>query len=200
MAAAPEARVHLAAGRSYILSVSFAVGLALFAVTVLAMEAFAYAIHRWVMHSRLGWLLHESHHRERTGWFERNDLYAVVFAAPSVALIYGGMNAGWGDWATWVGAGVAFYGLVYFGFHDVIVHGRIAHRIVPRSTYFKRIVQAHRMHHAVEGRDGAVSFGFIYAPPVERLKRQLALSRQAEVRKPKGRAADETTTLREPTA
>lgn len=185
---------------AYIAPMSLHAGLALLAVTVLVMEAFAYAIHRWVMHSRLGWLLHESHHRERTGWFERNDLYAVVFAAPSVALIYGGMNAGWGDWATWVGAGVAFYGLVYFGFHDVIVHGRLAHRIVPRSPYFKRIVQAHKLHHAVEGRVGAVSFGFIYAPPVDRLKRQLAKSRSAEVRAPKRRAADESITLSEPTA
>jgi beta-carotene 3-hydroxylase len=179
---------------------SLLAGLALFAATVIAMEAFAYAIHRWVMHSRLGWTLHESHHRERTGWFERNDLYAVIFAAPSVALIFGGINAGWGAWAIWVGAGVAFYGLVYFGFHDVIVHGRIAHRIVPRSRYLKRIVQAHKLHHAVEGRNGAVSFGFIYAPPVERLKRQLGASRTARVRAPKGRDEDASTNRREPTA
>jgi beta-carotene 3-hydroxylase len=179
---------------------SFPAGLGLFVLTVVAMEAFAYAIHRWVMHSRLGWRLHESHHRERTGWFERNDLYAVIFAAPSVALIYGGLNAEWGDWAIWVGAGVAFYGLIYFGFHDVIVHGRLAHRIVPRSRYFKRIVQAHKLHHAVESREGAVSYGFIYAPTIDRLKRELARSRQAEVRAPKGRAADESTAHREPTA
>jgi beta-carotene 3-hydroxylase len=172
---------------------SLLAGLGLFVATVLVMEAVAYAIHRWVMHSRLGWVLHESHHRERTGWFERNDLYAVIFAAPSVLLIWGAINAGWGDWALWVGAGVAFYGVIYFGFHDIIVHGRIAHRIVPRSTYFKRIVQAHKLHHAVEGRDGAVSFGFIYAPPVDRLKQQLAASRKAEVRAPKGRAAAEST-------
>lgn len=179
---------------------SLLAGLGLFALTVVLMEAFAYAIHRWVMHSRLGWKLHESHHRERTGWFERNDLYAVVFAVPSVLLIYAGINAGWGEWAIWVGAGVAFYGLVYFGFHDVIVHGRIAHRIVPRSRYFKRIVQAHKLHHAVESRDGAVSFGFIYAPAVEQLKRQLAESREARVRAPRSRAADASTSRREPTA
>ncbi|HVF83131.1 MAG TPA: sterol desaturase family protein [Sphingomicrobium sp.] len=172
---------------------SLLAGLFLFTVTVIVMEGFAYAIHRWVMHSRLGWSLHQSHHRERRGWFERNDLYAVVFAAPSVLLIYGGANFGWGGWALWVGAGIALYGLVYFGFHDVIVHGRIAHRIVPRSTYLKRIVQAHKLHHAVESRDGGISFGFIYAPPVERLKRQLAESRAARVRAPKGSGAGEST-------
>ena len=174
-------------------AMSLPAGLLLFVGTVIVMEAVAYALHRWVMHSRLGWVLHESHHRERTGWFERNDLYGIVFAFPSVLLIYAGLHGQLGDWATWVGAGIAFYGLIYFGFHDVIVHGRIAHRIVPRSTYFKRIVQAHKLHHAVEGRDGAVSFGFIYAPRVERLKQALAASRKAEVRAPRRRAEAEST-------
>ncbi len=73
--------------------------------------------------------------------------------------------------------GVAAYGLIYFGFHDVIVHKRLPHRLVPRSAYLKRIVQAHRLHHAVESRDGAVSFGFIWAPPPERLKSQLEKAR-----------------------
>ena len=144
----------------------------IFLATVAGMELFAYAMHRWVMHG-FGWFLHASHHRERTGPFEWNDLYAVIFALPSILLIYGGVQAGWGDWATAMGAGIAAYGAIYFGFHDVIVHRRLAHRVVPRSTYFKRIVQAHRLHHAVESRKGAVSFGFLYAPPVELLKTEL---------------------------
>ena len=168
-------------------AMSLIAGLFLFVGTVVVMEAVAYALHRWVMHSRLGWTLHQSHHRERKGWFERNDLYGILFAIPSVLLIHGGMHDRLGEWAAWVGAGIAFYGLIYFGFHDVIVHGRIAHRIVPRSAYFRRIVQAHKLHHAVESRDGAVSYGFIYAPPVDRLKRQLGASRKAEVRAPRGR-------------
>jgi transposase-like protein len=36
-------------------------------------------------------------------------------------------------------------------------------RYVPRSSYMKRIVQAHRLHHAPETKDGSVSFGFIWA-------------------------------------
>jgi len=172
---------------------SFAAGLALFVITLIGMEAVAYALHRWVMHSKTGWRLHESHHRERKGWFEANDWYGVLFALPSVALIYGGVHGQLGDWAAWVGAGVAAYGIVYFGFHDVIVHGRISHRIVPRSRYFRRIVQAHKLHHAVHGREGAVSFGFVYAPPVERLKQALQRSARAEVRAPKGRPSDEST-------
>ena len=155
----------------------------LFLATVAAMELFANVMHRWVMHGP-GWFLHASHHRARTGPFEWNDFYAVIFALPSITLIYGGVQAGWGDWATAVGAGIAAYGAIYFGFHDVIVHQRLPHRIVPRSDYFKRIVQAHRLHHAVESRLGAVSFGFLVAPPVEQLKAELGASQGARLREP----------------
>lgn len=155
----------------------------LFLGTIAAMEVFAYAMHRWVMHG-IGWFLHASHHRPRTGMFEWNDLYAVIFAVPSVVLIYGGVQAIWGDWSTAIGAGIAAYGAIYFGFHDYIVHCRLPHRIVPRSAYFKRIVQAHRLHHVVESRKGAVSFGFLYAPPLERLKRDLSEMQGAQLRAP----------------
>jgi beta-carotene 3-hydroxylase len=43
----------------------------------------------------------------------------------------------------------------------------------PHSGYLKRLVQAHRLHHAVKGREGCVSFGFLYAPPVARLRDEL---------------------------
>ena len=155
----------------------------IFLATVAAMEVFAYAMHRWVMHG-IGWFLHASHHRVRTGRFEWNDLYAVIFAAPAITLIYGGVQSDWGHWAAAVGAGITAYGAIYFGFHDVIVHRRLAHRIVPRSAYFKRIVQAHRIHHVVESRLGTVSFGFLYAPPVDELKRQLRESGVAQLREP----------------
>lgn len=161
-------------------------GLGFFLATVIAMEGVAYVAHRWVMHGP-GWFLHASHHRPRTGNWEANDLYAVIFAAPSIALLYGGVNLDWGSWAIWVGAGIAAYGAIYFGFHDVIVHKRVGHRYVPRSTYMKRIVQAHRLHHAVETKQGTVSFGFLYAPPPETLKAELKRRERAGVRAPAGR-------------
>ncbi len=170
-------------------SMSILAGLALFLAMLAFMEGFAYVVHRWVMHGRLGWVLHASHHRARKGRFELNDLYGAIFALPSIVLLYGGLQMGWGDWATWGGAGIAGYGAIYFGFHDIIVHRRLEHRVVPRSTYFKRIVQAHRLHHAIESREGTVSFGFIYAPPVEELKRQLAVGSGGRVRAPRGVSA-----------
>jgi beta-carotene 3-hydroxylase len=160
-------------------------GLLLFLATVAAMEGVAYAAHRWVMHGP-GWALHASHHRPRGGAWELNDLYFVVFAAPSILLLLGGVRLGWGDWATWVGAGIAGYGAIYAVFHDVIVHRRIGRRYAPRSAYMKRIVQAHRLHHAVETKEGAVSFGFLVAPPPETLKAALARGGRAGVRAPAG--------------
>lgn len=158
-------------------------GLLLFLATILAMEGVAYSAHRWIMHGP-GWFLHESHHRAREGNWELNDLYAAIFAVPSIALILGGVQLGWGTWATWVGAGIAAYGAIYFGFHDVIVHKRLAHRYVPRSAYMKRIVQAHRLHHAVETKHGTVSFGFLWAPPAEALKAELVRRERAGMRAP----------------
>jgi beta-carotene 3-hydroxylase len=147
-------------------------GILLFVGTIAVMEGFAYAAHRWVMHGP-GWFLHKSHHVPRSGAFELNDLYAVLFAIPSIVLLLGGVQLGWWPGFAWIGAGIAAYGAIYFGFHDVIVHRRLPHSYVARSRYMKRIVQAHRLHHAVESKRGTVSFGFLWAPRAELLKRQL---------------------------
>ncbi|MDF0542489.1 sterol desaturase family protein [Sphingobium sp. H39-3-25] len=163
--------------------ISFLLLALIFLATVAAMEGFAYVMHRWVMHGP-GWFLHASHHRPRTGMWEANDLYFVIFALPSILLLLGGVQWHWGDWATAVGAGIAAYGAIYLGFHDILVHRRVAHRFVPRSPYLKRIMQAHRLHHVVETREGNVSFGFLVAPPPEVLKAQLATNGRAGVRAP----------------
>lgn len=159
-----------------------------FLATVAVMEAFAYVMHRWVMHGP-GWFLHASHHRRRVGFWEANDFYFVIFALPSILLLLGGVQWGWGGWATACGAGIAAYGLIYLGFHDIIVHQRIAHRYVARSPYMKRIVQAHRLHHAVEAKQGCVSFGFLIAPRAEILKQELSRREDPGLRQAKGRTA-----------
>lgn len=158
-------------------------GTLLFFATVAGMEVFAYAAHRWVMHGP-GWFLHESHHRPREGHWELNDLYAVIFAVPSIVLILGGVRLGWWPGCIWIGAGIAAYGAIYFGFHDVIVHRRLPTRYLPRSTYMKRIVQAHRLHHAVGTRLGTVSFGFLVAPRPTALKAELKRRQLDGVRAP----------------
>ncbi len=62
--------------------------------------------------------------------------------------------------------------------HDGLVHQRWPFKYVPRNGYLKRVYQAHRLHHAVQGKDGCVSFGFVYAQPVDKLVRQLDANRK----------------------
>ena len=56
------------------------------------------------------------------------------------------------------------YGAAYFGFHDVVVHRRVSHRYRPESSYMQRIIRAHLIHHKTTTKEGATSFGFLYAP------------------------------------
>ena len=138
--------------------------------TVAAMEVAAGAIHRHVMHG-WGWGWHRSHHEPGGSALEVNDLYALAFAAISLCFFTLLADLWAGFW--WVGVGTLVYGILYALVHDGLVHRRFPFLPVPRSGYLKRLVQAHRMHHAVRGREGAVSFGFLYAPPVSRLRGQL---------------------------
>ncbi|WP_375396022.1 sterol desaturase family protein [uncultured Sphingomonas sp.] len=154
------------------LNVPTEAGIAIALAALAAMEGVAYVAHRWVMHG-LMWGLHRSHHSPRAGVFEANDWFAVMGALPAIALIFAGTVLGWGSALMWVGVGVTGYGMIYFGFHDVIVHRRVPVSWVPRGRYMKRIVQAHRLHHVVETKAGTVSFGFIYAPPVRELLAKL---------------------------
>ena len=137
-------------------------GTALFLATFAGMEAAAYLMHRYLMHGPL-WLLHESHHRPRqNAWFELNDLFGIFFAIPSILLIYAGTHGH--PMALAVGLGMTAYGLAYFTFHDVIVHRRVRHSWAPKGVYMRRIVRAHLVHHKTLTKEGAVSFGFLYAP------------------------------------
>lgn len=154
---------------------SIVLAITLVAVTVAAMEVVAACSHRYIMHG-WGWAWHRSHHEPRSGTFERNDLYAVAFATLSIALFVLGTR--W--WAlTWIAAGMTLYGVLYFLLHDVLVHGRLRIGWQPRRGYLKRLVQAHRLHHACRAREGCVSFGFVWAPPAEQLAAALRAHRQA---------------------
>lgn len=142
-------------------------------VTFFAMEGFAWWAHKYVMHG-WGWDWHRDHHEPHEGTFEKNDLYAVVFASVSIALF---VVAAYGY--ALVGAlatGIMLYGFFYFIVHDGLVHQRWPFRHIPHRGYAKRLVQAHRLHHAVKGKEHGVSYGFLYAPPLEKLQRQLKQS------------------------
>lgn len=146
--------------------------------TTAAMEGVAWAVHRYIMHG-WGWGWHESHHRPRQGAFEKNDLFAVVFAGLAIVLF----TVGRYSWAPlwWVGLGMTVYGVLYALAHDALVHRRLPWLPTPQRGYLLRLHQAHHLHHAVHGKEGAVSFGFLVAPDPEKLRATLA-ARKAEVR------------------
>jgi beta-carotene 3-hydroxylase len=135
------------------------------------MEVVAILAHKHVMHGFL-WVLHEPHHRPRAHLFDLNDLFIPIFAVPSMVLIYYGTNGYL--WALWAGLGIAAYGLiVYVGFHDIVVHHRVPHSWRPKGRYMTHIMQAHKLHHALEKKEGAVSFGFAYASSIPVLRAQM---------------------------
>ena len=143
--------------------------------TLLAMEGVAWASHKYVMHG-FAWAWHRDHHEPHDGRLETNDRFALVGAGLSIALFALGspMVAGPHAWwpATWLGLGVLLYGVIYTLVHDGLVHQRWF-RWVPRRGYARRLVQAHRLHHATASRLGAVSFGFVFVREPAALRREL---------------------------
>jgi beta-carotene 3-hydroxylase len=143
--------------------------------TVLLMEGVAWASHKYVMHG-FAWSWHRDHHQPHDRLLEKNDRFALVGAALSIALFAVGspMVMGEDAWwpATWLGLGVLLYGLIYTLIHDGLVHQRWF-RWVPRRGYAKRLVQAHKLHHATASKEGGVSFGFVFVAEPAALKAEL---------------------------
>lgn len=125
------------------------------------MEAVAWASHRWIMHGPL-WILHRSHHGPRRGVFEANDAFGLFFCALSVACIALGVSGR--PFLLGIGLGMALYGMAYLVFHDVLAHGRFGRRRAPGNAYVRRLLSAHRLHHAREAREEGSHFGFLWAP------------------------------------
>lgn len=143
--------------------------------TVILMEPLVALAHRHVMHG-WGWNWHRDHHEAGHKNLERNDLFALVGAGLSVLVF---AIAGTADyWLFWVALGMTIYGVLYALLHDGLVHRRYPLGWTPKRGYLRRLVEAHHLHHAVRGKEGGVSFGFLYAPPVGRLR--AALREQTE--------------------
>jgi beta-carotene 3-hydroxylase len=140
-----------------LLNVVIVVGVFLF------MEGVAWFTHKYIMHGFM-WCWHRSHHEPRKGWFERNDLFAVVFSLPSAFLFIYSSNFREDYYFTSVAIGILGYGLFYFLFHDILVHQRIRFRKKIKSRYLKRLIQAHYVHHEKHTKDDCEAFGFLFAP------------------------------------
>lgn len=139
------------------------VNVALVIGTFLFMEGVAWFTHKYVMHGFL-WSWHSDHHNHHKGFFEWNDLFAVVFAGTAISLIVAGVELPEYRFLAWIGAGVTLYGVFYFVFHDVIVHRRAKVKFPTDGRYMQRIIRAHYIHHKVHTKEGAEAFGFLFAP------------------------------------
>ncbi|KRA84146.1 sterol desaturase family protein [Altererythrobacter sp. Root672] len=149
--------------------------------TIAAMEWVAWASHKYVMHG-FAWAWHRDHHEPHGKVLEKNDRFALVGAAMSISMFALGspMILGESAWwpGTWIGLGILGYGIIYTLVHDGLVHQRWF-RYVPRRGYLKRLVQAHNLHHATSGKEGGVSFGFVWARDPVQLKAELKRQREA---------------------
>ena len=151
--------------------------------TVITMEFVAWGSHKYIMHG-FGWEWHRDHHEPHDKALEKNDLFGLFGAALSISMFAIGspliMSTSAWQPGTWVGLGVLFYGIIYTAVHDGLVHQRYF-KYVPRSGYAKRLVQAHKLHHATVGKEGGVSFGFVFARDPVKLKAALKVQREAGV-------------------
>lgn len=144
--------------------------IAIVIVSIIGMEVFALLFHKYYMHGP-GWGWHESHHIPTQGYFEKNDLYAVCFSVIAAGLFIAGSL--WWQPLWFIALGFTIYGVLYGFVHDGLVHQRWPFHYVPKGGYLYRLVLAHRMHHHVTTKDGAVAFGFLYAEKPEVLKAEL---------------------------
>jgi len=126
----------------------------------LFMEFMAWFTHKYVMHGFL-WSLHKDHHIRDGRKVEWNDFFAVIFAIPSIVLIYIGVMSP-NSYLLSIGIGIMLYGAAYFLFHDVYVHQRIPILKNFSNRYLRATVKAHMEHHYPHTH---YNFGFLIAPP-----------------------------------
>jgi beta-carotene 3-hydroxylase len=125
----------------------------------LFMEFIAWFTHKYVMHGFL-WILHKDHHVRDGRRFEWNDLFAVIFAIPSILLIWLGVSKPDSSLLS-IGIGIFLYGFAYFLFHDVYVHQRVPALNKYSNRYLRATVKAHLEHHHPHANH---NFGFLIAP------------------------------------
>ncbi|RKD13208.1 fatty acid hydroxylase [Pelobium manganitolerans] len=127
--------------------------------TLSGMELFSWALHKYLFHGPL-WFIHKTHHQQRHGFFELNDVFSLAFALISLALMWYGQT----DFNVyfWIGLGISFYGFIYFIFHDWFIHNRFK-AFKSNNRYLKGIRRAHKMHHKSTQKDGSEEFGLLVA-------------------------------------
>jgi beta-carotene 3-hydroxylase len=127
--------------------------------TLAGMEAFSWFIHKYLFHGPL-WFIHKSHHQQRSGWFEFNDIFSLLFAGIALFLMWMGRIDM--DSKFWVGVGITVYGIIYFIFHDWFIHNRLK-SFKTANSYLLGIRRAHKIHHKSTEKNPSEEFGLLLA-------------------------------------
>src|SRR6476659_10070510 len=127
--------------------------------TLVAMETLSWAMHKYLFHGPL-WFIHKTHHQQRHGWFELNDLFSIGFAALALWLMWIGHITL--DYRFWIGTGISAYGTIYFIFHDWFIHNRFK-AFKSNNRYLIGIRRAHKIHHKSTEKDPSEEFELLVA-------------------------------------
>lgn len=135
----------------------------IFLATYLIMESVTWCTHKYIMHGFL-WYLHADHHQPKYAHiFERNDLFFVIFAIPSILLFIYGSSDGI-DYRFFIGLGIFAYGLSYFIVHDIIIHQRFKLFKNTKNKYLVALRKGHKVHHKHLGKEEGECFGMLFVP------------------------------------
>ncbi len=127
------------------------------------MEFMAWLTHKYIMHGSM-WHFHKDHHNhDHDSFFERNDIFFLIFAIPSWLGIMFGIMHGF-DFKFYIGIGILFYGIAYFLVHDVIIHQRFKWFSKSENWYVKGIKRAHKIHHKMVEKHHNENFGMLIVP------------------------------------
>lgn len=126
------------------------------------MEFMAFATHKYLMHGGM-WFFHKDHHQVEPGFFEKNDVFFLIYAVPSWLCIMLGMMTDHYV-PVWIGYGIALYGFTYFMIHDVYIHRRFKWLRDIDHPYFMAIRKAHKVHHKHLGKEHGECFGMLIVP------------------------------------
>ena len=133
-------------------------------ITFTVMESVAWLSHKYIMHGFL-WTWHKDHHHKKNhdSWFERNDLFFILYASLSI-----------GSFLLWrfelfelglpIGIGIFIYGFTYFVVHDIFIHQRFRLFRKVNNKYAAALRRAHKMHHKHLGKDNGECFGMLVIP------------------------------------
>ena len=128
----------------------------------LTMEGVSWSTHKYIMHG-FGWFLHKDHHQPKYNGFEKNDAFFVIFALPSMLLLYFGSDSQ-NIYLLAIGSGILCYGIAYFLIHDVLIHQRFKWFKHTNNRYLKGVRKAHKIHHKNMGKEESQCFGMLFVP------------------------------------